>query len=168
MAENLATYIKGAKDEREWGTWEVIDDPVVDDNGIVTQCEKKIVVYPKQMLSLQVHEGRGEVWKVTEGFLTVIFNEKIITLEKGEEITLPQGTLHAMVNMLDEDVTVYEIQTGNCREADNIRLMDFGGRETTDIDHPHLDAARGNYQALMEKIRAKKPIKTSVPSIPRK
>lgn len=152
MAENLNEYELGARDERIWGTWEVIANPVKE-GDIITQCEKEIVVYPQQMLSLQAHTGRSELWRVEDGTLTVVFNDEVKVLGKGQEIELPVGTIHAMVNTTDKPVKVYEKQYGRCEEADNIRLMDMGGRDTTDIDHPALPAARTNYKKLMDQIK---------------
>lgn len=151
MPENLSEYEYGAHDERSWGTWEVISEPVKD-NGIVTRCEKRITVYPKQMLSLQYHDNRGEVWTVKNGILTVCYNDKILTLDQGDSLSLPQGTLHAMVNLTDQAIVVHEVQSGQCREDDNYRLMDFGNRPTVDTDNPDLTAARNNYKTLMEQI----------------
>ena len=153
--ENLAPYELGAKDlNRPWGTWEVIEKPIKDSN-VVKQCEKRIVVYPHKMLSLQMHEGREEIWRVEEGTLTVCLNDQIIELQKGEEIHIPFHAIHAMVNLTGQNVSVYERQTGNCREEDNLRLMDDSGRPTVTIDHPHLNAAKQNYANLMQRIAPK-------------
>lgn len=150
-AENLDEYAMGATDTRLWGTWEVIEEPQKED-GKITQCVKKITVNPQNALSLQMHEKRSEVWTVLEGELTAIVDDKVHTLKKGESIQIPQGAIHCMANLTGEPVAVHEIQSGICQEADNIRLMDAGGRPTTDIIHLHLKDARSNYAKIVKAI----------------
>lgn len=151
--ENLAPYEMGAKDmNRPWGSWEVIAHPVKN-NDIITQCEKRIIVHPHKMLSLQMHEGREEIWRVESGTLTVCLNNEIHELNAGDEIFIPLGAIHAMVNLTNLPVSVYEKQSGDCREEDNFRLMDDSGRDTIDVEHPHLNAARANYARLMTEIK---------------
>lgn len=136
--ENLANYVAGAKDTRKWGTWEALSVKVVD--GVVVECEKRIVVNPTPMgiLSLQMHEGRGEVWTVEEGVLTVILNGQKHNVSKGQSIIIPQGAIHCMINETNSPVSVHEIQRGICQEKDNHRLEDAHGRKDSVNDDEHV------------------------------
>lgn len=149
--ENLNEYAYGATDTRLWGTWEVIEEPVRE-NGKITRCVKHIVVRSGNALSLQMHDKRSEIWTVLEGELTAIVNEQVHTLKKGESLNIPQGAIHCMANLTGSNVTVHEIQSGICEEADNIRLMDAGGRATVEIVHLHLAEAKKNYRRIMNRI----------------
>lgn len=151
MTENLSEYALGARDERVWGTWEVVTDPQRD-GDIISLCEKHITVYPRRMLSLQMHTGRSEVWTVLQGTLTALINDHVYMLSCGEDIHIPKGTIHAMVNLGESNVIVHEVQNGDCRESDNMRLMDMAGRDTVTIDHPYLEQAKTHYKQLMDQI----------------
>lgn len=146
--ENLNEYTLGARDNRVWGTWEVIQEPSRYE-GHVIKCDKEIIVYPNNALSLQMHEKRGEIWTVVEGELTAIIDDKKHVLKKGDTITIPLGAIHCMANLTNGNVVVHETQTGICEEADNIRIMDAAGRPTRDVNHPHVDAAKKLYAGIM-------------------
>jgi|GEM_PF-541033 len=158
--ENTSDYEVGSWDVRSWGYYVVTN--VKKTSDIVTECQKDICVFPKQMLSLQSHmgedmdgndlghKGRKEIWRVVEGTLTYIQNGELKTAEPGDEITHGPGVIHCMINMTDKPVKVHEIQSGVCQELDNIRLMDFGGRKVKKIEHPKLQASKKLYQSVMD------------------
>ena len=54
------TYKKGDKDNRPWGTWEVLDSG----DGF---CVKRICVTQNNILSLQSHNHRAEHWIIVKG-----------------------------------------------------------------------------------------------------
>ena len=123
-----AGYQKGVKVNSPWGDNTVLEAST-DENGIDTVI-KEITVKSGFMLSLQRHRGREEFWEVESGTLTVILDGKLLTVNDGKSLLLPKGSVHCMINMHDEPVTVRETQTGICREADNVRLIDFNNRQT--------------------------------------
>jgi len=129
--DTLKEYNKGEVDQRPWGFYEVINAGIEQNEEF---CEKKIGVKPYQALSLQRHHGRREYWEVLSGELTVIHNGEMITLRENESIEIHLEAPHCMINVTDKPVVVYEKQMGLCRESDNDRLCDFGGRDVMDID----------------------------------
>ena len=120
-------YAIGVNVESPWGDNKVLS---VDHEDGVDTVMKEITVKPGYMLSLQRHRGRAELWEVKSGTLTVISDGQRIEVPAGESIELPKGNVHCMNNVHEEPVTVIETQTGICREADNVRLVDFNGRAT--------------------------------------
>ncbi len=120
------TYVAGEDIVSPWGKNRVVE--LWSDTA--EYCRKNIIINPGYMLSLQRHRGREETWKVLDGVLTVICNGQRYDLSQGQEIFIPQGAPHCMINAFAETVAVEEIQKGICREADNIRLMDFARRPT--------------------------------------
>lgn len=120
-------YRPGEKDQRPWGTWEVLE--VGTENG-EEFCRKRITVIPGGVLSLQSHKLRREDWIVEAGVLEVTRNDEIHTLQVGETIHIPQGAKHRMANRGDVPAIVHEIQRGICREDDIIRYEDIYGRTT--------------------------------------
>lgn len=122
-----ADYTTGQLVESPWGNNQVIE--ARRENGIDV-CIKRITVKPGYMLSLQRHRGREELWEVREGDLTVILDGKRYDVPSGQSISMHRGAVHCMINSSDRDVVVTETQSGICREADNVRLIDYNNRPT--------------------------------------
>jgi mannose-6-phosphate isomerase-like protein (cupin superfamily) len=147
----MDTYKIGDKDQRPWGTYEVTDVGTSDKGEF---CEKLIIVSPANILSLQSHDLREETWRVVEGTLTVILNDQVITLNAGEEIFIPKGSIHAMANLSDMPCHVFERQEGTCREEDIHRYMDMYGRDVAQSDNPVVIASLDAYKDTLQKIKA--------------
>lgn len=126
-------YAIGTKVNSPWGDNTVLEADIGPLGANEDIVKKEITVKPGFMLSLQRHRGREETWAVQSGILTVIADGKRIEVKAGEEITLPKGSVHCMNNAHNEPVTVIEIQRGTCREADNVRLVDFNNRPTVPL-----------------------------------
>ena len=108
-------------EERPWGYFQVVlDEPNVK--------IKKIGVKPKQRLSLQLHTGRSEWWKVIEGLGEVQKGNQIIQLGKFDTVDIDKYEVHRIENVGDEYLVFVEIQTGVCNEDDIIRIEDDYGR----------------------------------------
>lgn len=107
--------------DRPWGYFEVMETSP-------SYTRKQLVIYPGCRLSRQRHFYRQEYWKVREGVAHVEFNNEIMRLEVGEELTIPQGVWHRLSNFHQNIVIIEEIQTGNCDESDIERVEDDYGR----------------------------------------
>lgn len=107
---------------RPWGTYETIfKTPYF--------LVKKIVVYPGQKLSLQLHYHRSEHWIVVEGELTVTHGDKTFKLGVDQNTYIPCTAPHRMANETSKKAEVIEVQIGNdLREEDIVRLEDVYGR----------------------------------------
>lgn len=149
---NLAAYNVGDRDTRPWGEYEVTAVGVNDSNE--EYCEKKITVLPKQILSLQSHELRRELWRVVAGELTVVLNDRRVTLKAGEEIRVPLGSIHAMANTSDQPCVVFERQEGICREEDIRRYLDAYGRGVESTNTPIVEASLSVYRQVMSELKA--------------
>lgn len=124
-------------------------------------CSKELVVRPGNMLSLQRHRGRQEYWAVKEGVLNVILNGERIDVPAGKAIFVPQRAVHCMNNVSDHSVTVIELQTGICREEDNVRLIDFAGRPTYPLTTENEWRSAQAYALLQQEIVEKFGLKNS-------
>jgi len=145
VIKSKTEYHQGDVDQRPWGFYEVLNAGIDNDEEF---CEKKIGVKPYQALSLQRHHGRREYWEVLSGELTVIHNGKVSTLKESDSINIDLYAPHCMINMTAQPVVVYEKQMGVCREEDNDRLCDFGGRETLEIKEDDLIALASKVEYL--------------------
>lgn len=104
--------------ERPWGKYFVLAD---ESNYKL----KRIEVNPGQRLSYQFHHHRQEFWTIVQGNAVVILDEKEIPLSYGENIFIPQGAKHRIVNPTEKPLIFIEVQTGTYfGEDDIIRLED--------------------------------------------
>jgi len=108
---------------RPWGSFEVL---LTEKNYQV----KKLIINPKQKISLQKHKYRSEHWVVVKGLATVTKNKKIYNIKKNESIDIPKGAKHRVENKGKEQLIIIEIQSGEkLLENDIIRLEDIYNRK---------------------------------------
>lgn len=109
---------------RPWGYYQVIE---LSANYQI----KKISIFPKQSISLQVHQLRSEHWVILKGKATVTLGHDIHILRPNESIFVPVGTKHRIENVEETNLELIEIQTGSYFGEDDIkRFDDIYQRET--------------------------------------
>ncbi len=109
-------------DYRPWGACERL---VATDRF----CVNRLMINPKQMLSLQKHAQRAEHWVVLSGAAKVTKGDKVFTLAADQSLYIPPGTPHRLENPGTEPLDVIEVQTGAVIRAEDIdRLEDLYGR----------------------------------------
>ena len=107
---------------KPWGYYEVLDSH----EGFLI---KKILVKPKEKLSLQSHNHRSEHWVVTKGKARVQLNDEFIEMGPNDHVYIPVTALHRMENIGDEMVEFVETQIGDyLGEDDIVRYEDDFGR----------------------------------------
>jgi mannose-1-phosphate guanylyltransferase/mannose-6-phosphate isomerase len=107
---------------RPWGWYDNLD---AGENFKV----KRILVNPKESLSLQKHKKRAEHWVVVKGVAEIICGEKKIILHENESTYIPLGVKHRLSNPGQEILEIIEIQSGSCLDEDDIvRFEDNYGR----------------------------------------
>jgi len=117
------TYTAGERDERPWGSWEII---AIGPNYAV----KRIVVRPGQRLSLQRHSFRAEHWVVVGGVAQVTREAELFALAAGEHVAIGRGDAHRIENPGTEDLVFIEVQHGERLDENDIeRLQDDYGRQ---------------------------------------
>jgi len=134
VLEGKESYRVNVRVESPWGKNKVLNAQILSFEASNDLVKKEIIVKPGFMLSLQRHRGRQEKWEVTNGTLTVISNGTVHRIHEGSAIDLPIGCVHCMINKETSPVTVIETQSGLCREADNVRLLDFNNRPTIPLE----------------------------------
>jgi mannose-6-phosphate isomerase len=107
--------------QKPWGFFEVLSD--MPDHKV-----KRIIVHPSKRLSLQRHQKREEHWYIVQGLAIVNLDTKEIKLNEGDSLDIPQGTLHRIKNVGDEDLVFIEVQRGEYFGEDDIERFedDFG------------------------------------------
>ena len=109
---------KAPKTERQWGYYRVLHE-------VPGMKVKELTVDPGQALSMQRHQGRSEYWIVSEGRCVVnsmMPNGYLLPsreLATHDEIEIPKGEWHQLLNPYDTPCRVVEIQYGErCEEED--------------------------------------------------
>lgn len=89
---------------------------------------KIITVNPGQVLSLQLHRRRDELWVVLDPGLQVTVGERTWRPEPCEEIYIPRRTRHRAAGAGPRPSRWLEIAFGEFDEEDIVRLEDLYGR----------------------------------------
>jgi mannose-1-phosphate guanylyltransferase / mannose-6-phosphate isomerase len=116
VEEHVTTY-------RPWGSYTILED------GLRYKI-KRIVVNPKEKLSLQMHYHRSEHWVVVKGTAKVTIGDNEIFIHENESAYVPKSTLHRLENPGKVPVEIIEVQNGEYVEEDDIvRFDDRYGRD---------------------------------------
>jgi mannose-1-phosphate guanylyltransferase/mannose-6-phosphate isomerase len=90
---------------------------------------KRIVIYPRSKLSLQMHYHRNEHWVVVQGTAKITKGEQTFYLKENESAYIPETTLHRLENPGRIPLHIIEVQMGDYLEEDDIvRFDDDFGR----------------------------------------
>ncbi|MDD5745688.1 MAG: mannose-1-phosphate guanylyltransferase/mannose-6-phosphate isomerase [Candidatus Omnitrophica bacterium] len=98
---------------RPWGNYTVLEE------GPGYKI-KRVVVKPKQQLSLQKHIFRSEHWVVVSGKARIISGPNSILLKANESLFIPKGHTHRISNPYRQEVVIIEVQTGSLISEDDI------------------------------------------------
>jgi mannose-6-phosphate isomerase-like protein (cupin superfamily) len=91
---------------------------------------KKIVIFSKQSISLQLHNHRSEHWIVLEGAASIQIGDDSIKLLKSESTFVPIKKKHKILNDTDEPLIILETQLGETlSENDIVRFEDQYNRD---------------------------------------
>lgn len=103
-------------ENRPWGHFErfTLNEPTT---------VKLVDLDGNKRLSLQYHNNRSEFWKVVKGPVRVQIGQEKRTLQTGESIAIPKGTLHRLEGA-GTDAIILEISKGDFDEADIVRVED--------------------------------------------
>jgi len=103
---------------RPWGTYQVLHQ----EEG----CQvKKIVVNPRQRLSLQFHHQRSEHWIVMAGPALITVDDREMKVDAGGHVFIPQKARHRLANRNEhQEVVIIEVQQGDYLGEDDIVRLD--------------------------------------------
>lgn len=108
-------------ESRQWGEYKVLDQERYSDG--TSSLEKMLVVMPGKQLSYQRHTHRQEIWTVLCGQGELVMDGKSRHVSKGDVISIPTGTKHA-VRAISE-MHVLEIQLGPDLVEDDIERLGY-------------------------------------------
>ena len=102
---------------RPWGRYEVL----VEQSGYKV---KRIIVLPKEKLSLQSHNQRVEHWIVVSGEATITVDNKVSILLVDQSTYIPKGAKHRLENNTNKELVIIEVQLGDYLGEDDIKRFD--------------------------------------------
>lgn len=107
---------------RPWGSYTILEE------GLGFKI-KRIVVKPKQSLSLQMHHHRSEHWIIVSGMAKIINDDQEIMINTNESTFIKAGHKHRLENPGVIDLVMIEVQSGQyLGEDDIVRFSDNYGR----------------------------------------
>ena len=109
------------KTVRPWGHFRFLDQGP----GFLA---KAMLVKGGQRTSLQLHRLRAERWTVAMGNAIATVEGVKHALAVGDTIFVPIGAPHRLANIAKEPLVMIEVQIGECREDDLVRVEDDYGR----------------------------------------
>jgi len=99
---------------KPWGSFEIIDEGT-------KHTVKKIIVHPDGKLSLQSHEHRSEHWLIASGSAEVIIDDETYNLKENDNIFIPKGSKHMLVNKVQINLIMNEMRYGDKLYAHDIK-----------------------------------------------
>lgn len=107
--------------EKPWGSY-------TDIYRTPTTVFKQIQLKPGGAISYQFHEKREEFWYISSGVGVMKINEEEFYAKAGDSFYMNKMDRHTIENTGDLILTIMEMQCGECREDDIVRLEDKYGR----------------------------------------
>ena len=113
-----SSSLVGGEVKKPWGSYKTFEKG----DGYLL---KRMTVNPGEILSLQSHENRSELWYVSDGIATVEWDDTGFDLKKHDSTIIPQKSKHRLSNNSNEVLKVIEVQIGDLlSEKDITRYED--------------------------------------------
>jgi mannose-6-phosphate isomerase len=105
------------RDERPWGSFEVLSDEP-------SHKVKRLTVRPESRLSYQRHAHRSEHWFIVSGRGLATIDGTPLEVSPGVAVDVPRGAAHRIENTGDEMLVLVEVQHGASFDEDDIERLD--------------------------------------------
>lgn len=121
-SSNLIERFINYSERRPWGYFENL----LEDRNVKV---KKLVILPKEKISVQFHKYRNEKWHILRGSGKVLVDGNEYECKKNSYFEINKGQIHSIENTGTNNLEIIEIQTGSkLSEKDIVRLKDRYGR----------------------------------------
>ena len=120
----LKNYVGDARpmyERRGWGEYKVLDYKLHEDGN--NSLVKELIITPGKHISYQRHRCRTEIWIFTEGVGTLILNNEIKQVNRGDVVIIKPGMKHAIKGITE--LRIVEIQIGNELTEDDIERLNW-------------------------------------------
>lgn len=110
--------------ERPWEKFIVLD--TVQDKNDMVHRQKLLVIKPNVALQLHKHTGYAELWIGESEFDYRLENDKgeliTATAKPFSRVFVPKNRKHTIINNGNEELRIFELQTGIILDDDNIKF----------------------------------------------
>lgn len=87
---------------------------------------KRLDIKPGEEISYQYHNDRDECWYISSGLGLLILNGEDLLACAGDTFYIKKGVSHQIKNDGNLMLTIFEMQCGDCREDDIVRISESG------------------------------------------
>lgn len=108
-------------EKRLWGEYEVLD--YREGDGGSHSLTKHLLILAGQHIPYQRHHHRSETWVVVEGEGEVILDDEVVTVRRGDTISVTLGKKHAVKAVTD--LHIIEVQVGDELVEEDIERLEW-------------------------------------------
>ena len=123
-SDKLKDYISDQRpmyEKRVWGEYMVLDYRIQDDGQ--NFLTKHLIITPGQHISYQRHAHRTEMWTFVDGSGTLILDDELRKVERGDTAYIRPGMKHAIE--ADTELHIIEVQIGDELTEEDIERLDW-------------------------------------------
>ncbi len=118
-----SNYFENSKvSYRPWGLHELLTS--TDDYKV-----KRVTIYPGMGMNMHRHLHRSEHWSIVKGVATVVLNGDVYELKRFDEIAIPIGASHKVMNNTDSDVVIIETGIGDILSETDFHKVEADKKE---------------------------------------
>jgi mannose-1-phosphate guanylyltransferase len=123
-SDKLKDYVSDQRpmyERRRWGEYKVLDYRVQEDG--CNSLTKHLVITQGQHISYQTHAHRSEIWTFVEGAGTLILDDEITKVGRGDTVFIKPGMKHAI--KADTSLHIIEVQVGDELTEEDIERLEW-------------------------------------------
>ncbi len=108
-------------EKRSWGEYRVLDYRIQEDGQ--NFLTKHLIITPNQHISYQKHKHRTEMWTFVDGTGTLILDDIVKKIDRGDVAYIKPGMKHAI--KADTELHIIEVQIGDELTEEDIERLDW-------------------------------------------
>ena len=124
MSEKVKEYVSDQRpmcEKRVWGEYHVLDYRIqTNGNNSMT---KHLIIKPGQHISYQKHSHRTEIWTFIDGDGSLILDDIITKVGRGDVVYIKPGMKHAI--KANTELHIIEVQVGDELTEEDIERLDW-------------------------------------------
>ena len=123
-SDKLKEYVSDQRpmyEKRVWGEYQVLDYRIqADGNNSLT---KHLIIKPGRHISYQRHAHRAEIWTFVDGDGSLILDDVITKVSRGDMAYIKPGMKHAI--KANNELHIIEVQVGDELTEEDIEIFDW-------------------------------------------
>lgn len=123
-SEKVKEYVSDQRpmyEKRVWGEYQVLDYRIQADGK--NSLTKHLIIKPGQHISYQKHAHRAEIWTFVDGDGSLMLDDVIIKVSRGDTVYIKPGMKHAV--KANTELHIIEVQVGDELTEEDIERLDW-------------------------------------------